>query len=389
MNVALFGGTFNPPHVGHVSAARACVASLALDRLIFMPAGIPPHKALPEHSATPRQRYEMTCLAARDVPGAVVSDLELRREGTSYTADTVLALRARYPADELWLVVGTDMLQSFERWSRPEVIARECSLAVVARDERPRCELEEAAQHLRMRFGARVTLIDAAPVPASSTEVRAGFGYTLVSPAVADYIAFYGLYRDYDLPAFRQYARAHMSARRYAHTAGCEEMCAELACIHGAHEQIARICAIVHDVTREQDERQQLQLLSKYDIINGYHKASSALLHAQTGAAVARHELQLPPVVIQAVERHTLGAPDMNEIDMILFVADMIEPTRDFPGVEPLRTLARRDLRGAVLACMESTFRHLRAQGRTPDPRSLAAYEAIRQQPPTIQEAEI
>lgn len=389
MNIALFGGTFNPPHVGHISAARACVASLALDRLIFMPAGIPPHKTLPEHSATPRQRYEMTCLAARDVPGAVVSDLELRREGASYTAETVLALRARYPTDELWLVVGTDMLQSFERWSRPEMIARACSLAVVARDERPRHELEEAAQRVRERFDARVTLIDTLPVLASSTEVRAGFGYTLVPPAVAEYIAFHGLYRDYDLPALRQYARAHMSERRYAHTAGCEAMCAELARIHGAHEQIARVCAIVHDVTRDQNERQQLQLFSKYDIINRYHETGTELLHAQTGAAVVQHELHLPPVVVQAVERHTLGAPHMNEIDMILFVADMIEQTRDFPGVEPLRELARHDLRGAVLACMESTFRHLRAQGRIPDPRSLTAYEAIRQQPPTIQEAEI
>lgn len=389
MNIGLFGGTFNPPHVGHSAAARACIGALSLDRLIFMPAGVPPHKKLPEYSATPNQRLQMVRLAAKDVPGAVVSDLELRRGGTSYTADTVLTLREQYPAAALWLVVGTDMLESFHRWRRPEDIVRACALAVVARDDRPRRELEEAAQRLRDRFGAQVRIIDAPPVPASSTEVRGGRGEALLAPQVADYIAFYGLYRTYDLEALRQYARAQMSEARFAHTQGCEQTAAELARLHGAHELTARVCAIVHDVTRELPVKQQLKLLEKYDIMNQYHpNGEPALLHAATGATIARYELDLPPVVSQAVARHTLGAIQMTDLDMILFVADMIEPTRDFPGVAHLRALARHDLNAALLACMESTFRHLRTLGKEPDPQSVAAYRAWKDNTPMIQEAE-
>ena len=124
MRIAVFGGTFNPPHLGHMAAAEACIEALSLDRLILMPTRVPPHKDLPAGSATPEQRLEMCRIAAVQIPRCEVSDLELRREGLSYTADTVEELAAHYPGDTLWLVMGTDMLLSFDRWREPERILR-------------------------------------------------------------------------------------------------------------------------------------------------------------------------------------------------------------------------------------------------------------------------
>ena len=125
MRIGIFGGTFNPPHRGHVTIARAAVEQLSLDKLLVIPAGIPPHKQLPEGSASNEQRYEMAVLLAGAVGKcAVADDRELRREGKSYTADTLLQLREEYPEDELWLLMGSDMFLSLHTWCRPEVVCR-------------------------------------------------------------------------------------------------------------------------------------------------------------------------------------------------------------------------------------------------------------------------
>ena len=110
--IAIFGGTFNPPHMGHISAARACVESLGLNKLLMIPTNIPPHKKLPEGSPSPVQRLEMTAIAASMIPMAEACAIEIERSGPSYTADTAAEIKALYPESCLWLVIGTDMLKT-------------------------------------------------------------------------------------------------------------------------------------------------------------------------------------------------------------------------------------------------------------------------------------
>ena len=108
MKIGVYGGTFNPPHLGHVTAARAVFELLKLDLLLLVPDGQPPHKVLPAGSPTPAQRLEMTRLAGEQLGlGEKVQtlDLELRRPGRSFTSETLEALRERYPQDELWLLM--------------------------------------------------------------------------------------------------------------------------------------------------------------------------------------------------------------------------------------------------------------------------------------------
>ena len=110
MNIGVYGGTFDPPHWGHITAARAAMEQLGLDKLVLIPDRMPPHKALPEGSASPEQRLEMAALATAELgKRAEVSDRELRRSGPSYTSDTLAALRREYPEDTLWLLMGSDM----------------------------------------------------------------------------------------------------------------------------------------------------------------------------------------------------------------------------------------------------------------------------------------
>ena len=190
----MYGGTFNPPHMGHLAAAESCIRRLKLDRLLLMPAGEPPHKQIAPGSPSAQQRLEMVRLAAGLVPGAEACDLELRREGKSYTADTVEQLRELYPEDQLWIVMGTDMLRTFPSWRDPHRILACCRIAALPRMPGELEEVRRLARRLRRTMGAHVDIVPHEPLPVSSTMLRQGLRHDLIPPPVADYIRKQGLY---------------------------------------------------------------------------------------------------------------------------------------------------------------------------------------------------
>lgn len=158
----LFGGTFDPPHLGHVAAARAAVAALGLDELVVTVARDPQRKAAPP-LADPELRDEMTRAAFEGVDRVVVRDLELRREGPTYTIDTVEALLAEFPGDPLTVVLGADAAVGLPRWHRAGALATLVDVAIVPRPGTP----------LVAPQGFSVREVPMAPVDLSSTGVRA------------------------------------------------------------------------------------------------------------------------------------------------------------------------------------------------------------------------
>ena len=197
--IGIFGGSFNPPHLGHILAVEEFREKLALDTVLLIPAAVPPHKKLSANTPPAALRLEMTRLAVRELPYALVSDIELRRGGTSYTADTLAALREEYPNDELFLLMGTDMLLSFSSWYHPERILSAATLAVAHRGKDRAEELAECAARLEQTYGGRVVTVENRCLPYSSTSVRAmlafGCGESYLAPSVMEYIRENGLYR--------------------------------------------------------------------------------------------------------------------------------------------------------------------------------------------------
>ena len=138
MKLGIYGGTFNPPHLGHLTSAQAAMDVLELDRLQFVPAALPPHKELPEGSPGPRERLAMVELAADSLllPDRIgVNALELSRPGKSYTADTLEQIHAQYPDAELWLMMGTDMFLTLQNWWEPQRITRLAGICTFARTQ--------------------------------------------------------------------------------------------------------------------------------------------------------------------------------------------------------------------------------------------------------------
>ena len=194
IRLGLMGGTFNPPHNGHLHAAACAREDLRLDKVLFIPTNLPPHKQLPEGSATTAQRCEMVRLLTENLPWAELSAIEIERGGASYTVDTLRQLAA--PDRQLFLMIGTDMLLSFDKvWREPESICRLCTLVAYARGIGEQRLLEEKKRVLEQEFEADIRVMARAPVPVSSTGVRGGGDLDrLVPPAVAAYIRKHQLY---------------------------------------------------------------------------------------------------------------------------------------------------------------------------------------------------
>ena len=369
MRIAVYGGSFNPPHPAHVRAARLACEALEPNRLFVIPAADPPHKQLAEGSPAPEERFELTKLAFRDFPGAEVSDMEISRGGASYTSDTASELAAAYPGAELWLVVGTDMLTSFERWHEFRRILELAALCVLPRNEGDLPEIERCAERFRRLYGARIRVLDAAALPMSSSEIRK----LLVSRRGADvldgevYARIIRL-RDYgakpQLDWLRERAYKYLKPKRIPHVAGCEQEAAKLALRWGEDPGDAAEAGILHDITKKLSMEEQLKLAEKYGIVfDKFERENIKLTHAITGAELARELFGEPERIYDAIRWHTTGRADMTLLEKIIYIADYIEPTRDFEGVDELRRLAYEDLDSAMALGLRMSLEELRQKG--------------------------
>lgn len=194
MKTGLFGGTFSPPHNGHIRAAKLFIKAAGLDRLIVMPAGIPPHKTADTDADS---RLSMARLAFSDF--AFVSDFEIKKEGKSYTVETLKWLRETYPTDELFMLVGEDMFLSLDTWRDPDGIVSLATVAYMRRSHGGAAALEEKRRRYEERWGSRFIYIGEDPTVVSSTKIRemvaAGEDIKgLTGDGVSRYIKENGLY---------------------------------------------------------------------------------------------------------------------------------------------------------------------------------------------------
>ena len=382
--IAIFGGSFNPPHRGHLTSALAAAEQLRPDRFLIMPDHLPPHKVMSPASPTPQQRLELCRLGFASVPGAEVSDVEVARGGKSYTADTLRQLRTLWPDASFFLLVGTDMLQTLDRWYDSAYIFSQCTVAAFRRAAEDSGAVTEAADRLSA-LGARVRLISTRPYPAHSTDIREALkargGTELLTDEVYAYIIKYRLYSaQVDFDWLRRRSFAMLKPSRIPHVRGCEEEAVRLAARWGADPEEAAEAAILHDCTKKERIAEQLRLCEAYGVeIDAMERRSEKLLHARTGAAVAEHEFGCAPSIVSAIRWHTTGRPAMSLLEKIIYMADYIEPTRDFPGVEKLRTLAYEDLDRAMLLGFEMSLEDIRSRGNEAHPSTLEALAYYRE----------
>ncbi len=192
--LGIFGGTFNPPHIGHTRLAEHFFNELPLDRLLVIPTAQPPHKVSPD-LASGDDRMNMCMLA---FPDALISTIELARGGKSYTYDTLTEIRAQYPGDELFFIVGSDMLLSFNRWYKHEEILDMVTLCAADRQEEDSILKKYGVPDF---FNGKRLVVSSLPAfEVSSTQIRELIRKGectdgLLDPAVRAYIDERGLYK--------------------------------------------------------------------------------------------------------------------------------------------------------------------------------------------------
>jgi nicotinate-nucleotide adenylyltransferase len=391
MRIGVYGGTFNPPHLGHLMAARAVFELLKLDKLLLIPAGIPPHKPMPDGSPTASQRLEMTRMAGEQLglgDRVETLDLELQREGRSYTSDTLASIHALYPEAELWLLMGTDMFLTLQAWHEPEKIFSLAGIAAFGRTEADTEELFAPQREYLYRTypQARLfTLTVPGVIDISSTELRRrlkdGTGGCLLPPAVYGYILRKRLYetntdiRSLPLAQLRPVALSYLKHKRIPHVLGTEQEAIHLAERYGADVKKARIAALLHDCTKKLEAEDQLTLCQVYHIeLDDLERKALKLMHAKTGAEIAKQDFGVDDEIYNAIKWHTTGCADMTKLEKIIYLADYIEPTRDFPGVDELRRVSYESLDAGLKLGLSMTVEEMKERG---NPVHHATLEAL------------
>lgn len=365
--IGIIGGTFDPVHKGHIALVEAAQASGLVDRIFVLPAGIPPHKPT-DRTAFAAYRYAMLQKAFEHLPEVIVSDLEILRQGNSYTIDTLRVFRSSCsPEDELVLIYGSDILNEMHTWRQPDKILQEASLLLAVRGGESITKTKAQAERMRCEYGARIEFFDAPTIDLSSTMVRnalaAGEPLTGMLPEkVIQFIHKHDIYRQneavWDLPAvFKQRLREierelwlMLTAKRLLHSLNVCRLAVELAKIHGESLENAALAGLLHDCAKDLplDRVQRLAERAGDPLL-----LAPPLAHGPAAMVLARDHFGVTqPEVLRAILYHTTGTADMTHLDSIIFIADKVEPARTYQNLEEIRRLAPVDLSAALKVCL-------------------------------------
>ena len=383
--IGIYGGSFNPPHIGHIRAAREAVRELGLTSLFLLPAGEVPGKIPPEGSATAQARLQMLELAVGDCPNLQVSDFDACRERCR-TWETLEHFSRTYPGAELTVVVGSDLLTKLPGWENVSYVLDHAQIAVVCRGLPGEEDLIREKTALLRQMGGRVRVLENPVEPISSTQLRRllafGCGWEFLPPGVEDFIRREGLYhvnadwKNLPMEQLEGVVLSLLNPNRIRHVLGCRDTAVALAKRWGADETDAARAGILHDITKALDGPLQLTLCAAYGkMLTDFFRKYPKTLHALTGSLVAERIFGENPQVVSAICHHTTGRAGMSLLETIIYVADYMEPNRDFPGVERLRELAYSDIQAALKLGLEMTLEHLKKQGSEVSPESREALE--------------
>lgn len=375
VRVLLFGGSFDPPHIGHAALLQAAAEHILPDRIMIIPAYRAPLKA--GHFASPAQRLRMTrlgllpLLAKRWRRIADIYPQELRDRRRTYTIDTVLRIRRRHPDWKLHFVVGSDAASNWEQWRRPARLSGLCTWWTAKRPSSAR-RLPAHFNILRRRMPA-----------ISSTVLRSHLaaGHETSAYLHRDAHAFIIRHRLYGTDLI-EILRAGLKPGRFEHTLAVRRLAEALARRWADDPAQASRAALLHDCGRLLSKTRQAAYARKYNMripcLGQILRHQPGLLHAYVGGYLARVRFGCTDkAVLDAVRKHTLAARSMSRLDRIIYVADAVSEDRDHPHALRIRKLAFRDLDAAFAACLSAKLRHALERGRWLHPLSISIWNGL------------
>ncbi len=407
--IGILGGTFDPIHFGHLMIAQRAYEQLGLDVVWIMPAGRPPHKRERDGRATNVQRTEMTRLAIAGNPHFVLALREMNADGYSYTYRTLEGLRKEMPDAEFTFIMGADSLHDFTTWREPQRICNAARIAVAMRDHVEQETLREEMDEVRRLYQADIVELYTPNIDVSSSALRemiaGGADVRYCMPEkVAEYIAREGIYRlqpdvagekesvtdagisasegavigdpfDFSLPQIEDALRGILKPHRFYHTQGVRYTACALAMRFGCDLMRAEKAGLLHDCAKYMSGDALLTYCREHALpVEAVEEKSPHLLHGKVGADMAEKIYGVTdPEILSAIRFHTVGRPAMTLLEKIIFVADYIEPGREYPSAS-LRKLAFEDLDAAVCETYREILSYLHTRDFAVDPATEEGY---------------
>ncbi|MBR5250471.1 MAG: nicotinate (nicotinamide) nucleotide adenylyltransferase [Clostridia bacterium] len=348
MKIGIFGGTFAPIHNGHVKIAKSALHQLALDKLIIMPNGLPPHK---ETTISKYDRLKTTQLAFEGMPNTIVSDYEITQQGANYSYKTLQYLKTIYPNDQLFFVVGGDSLRDFQWWRNPQEILDMATLVVATRGQNNQTYVTNLYQ---LFPNAKVICLDFEPMEISSTQIRLNYRLGLsndmvVPQKVNQYILDNNLFAD-SVNKVKK-LKDMLIEKRFLHTISVVEAGLDFARKNGISEEKAFLACLLHDCAKNLTVDQW----QNYDFTNE-ENLLPPILHSGLGVKVAQKDFGVKDEeILDAIRYHTTAKPEMSPLAKLVFVADKAEKTRKYDTTNYYQT-ALYDLNKAFKMVLYDMF---------------------------------
>lgn len=350
------GGSFDPVHSEHVALVRAAIKELNLDKVLIMPSYVAPHKADGAH-ASGENRLEMCKIAFRGIAQAEICGFELSQPRTSYTYLTCAWFVREYPKAERFFLVGADMLENFFSWRNPEEILSSVTLAACGRGE---CLPQELHERFQRRFGCRFLEVNFTGNEVSSTEIRVRLAFGKKPQELDQSVFQYILEKKLYSPPAISPALALESESRRAHSYRVALMACKRAKSLGLPEEKVLLAAALHDCGKYVPVGSPL--------LGGFVPPAGVpepVLHQYVGAYLAGHLFGVKDEeVIDAIRYHTSGRKGMTALEKLIYLADLLEDGRSYPGVEALRSLFWEDLNACLLRSLKEQIEYLKSTGK-------------------------
>lgn len=361
----LFGGSFDPPTHAHIDMGAKLAARF--DEVIVLPARLSPFK----QSVTPAPgafRLALLTEAFAAHPNITVSDFELNADGVSYS---YLSAREFSSAGvDLYFAVGSDALDGLKQWAHADELKQTVRFYVVPR---PGFPLGDWLDDLRAE-GFSIEEADFTGKDGASSLYRVAAAFNRENEISPDFVVAAarqaGYYNDYRYIT-EKYAAYGLSANRIEHCYRTAMLSVQLASRFGADKNKAARAGLLHDIGKNTDEE---AVASGADLAR-IRCSSPPCRHAHVSAVIAARDFdETDADVLAAIETHTVGAPAMSVLQKVIFVADYIEPGRDFTGLDAIRAVAETDLDAAVYRVYKSTIDYLSRAGLSPDPKTFDGF---------------
>ena len=369
MKIGVYGGSFNPPHKGHINLADTAVRELGLDKLCIMPVGDPWYKD-DSNLAAGNYRIRMCDLAFNTNEKAVISDWEIKSKERNYTVSTIHRIRSEYPDAEIYLIMGSDMFLTLENWFKFTELRDMVTFVTAARLKEIDDEIVKYKSYLEAK-GAKTEILDIDVMPVNSTQIRENLSQKgedeNITSEVLEYIKQNGLYGfdenayTYPLEKFREIVKKSVDEKRYIHSINVAESAVYLAEKYGYNPHIAKAAGLLHDVCKRMDVDKQVEIIRKSRIKwDEITYSQTKILHGLTAAEYIFNEMGVyNEDIINSVRYHTTGRPDMSLLEKIVYTADLISVERDYPDVDYVRKLADECLDMAVAYVCEYNLEKL------------------------------